>query len=82
MKEHPVKKRAYTVTLAVLVALMVASGASAKKADRYSAAKKAERHAVAKTAARHVLVRRAPEAKQHGKAAAAKTLRRAGRGSF
>ena len=47
------KKRAYLVVLAALVALMVASGASAKKADRYSAAKKAERHAVQKAATRH-----------------------------
>ena len=77
------KKRAYSVVLAALVALMVASGASAKKADRYSAAKKADRYSVNKAVARHMLVRRAPDAKKfHGKSASAKQNRRAGRNSF
>lgn len=73
-KGHTVKKRAYIVTLALLVALMVASGASAKKAARHSVSKKAERH---------MLVKHAPDAKQfQGKGAAAKQYRRAGRNSF
>lgn len=56
-KEPTMKKRAYSIVLAALVALLVASGASAKKADRYSAAKKADRHSVSKAPARHTVGR-------------------------
>ena len=73
-KGHTVEKRAYIVTLAVLVALMVASGASAQKTTRHSVNNKAERH---------MLVKRAPDAKTlQGKGAAAKRYRRTGRSSF
>ena len=72
-KGHTVK-RAYLVTLALLVALMVASGASAQKTARHSVNQKAERH---------MLVKRAPDAKTfQGKGAAARQYRRGGRNSF
>ena len=74
MKGHTMKKRAYIVTLALVVALMVASGASAQKTAR---------HSVNKQAQRHMLVKRAPDAKKfHGKSASAKSARRAVRGTF
>ena len=69
-KEPTVKNRAYSVSLAVLVALMAASGASAKSASVH-AAKQADRYSAS---------RAAPSAKQfHGASAKAKPARRGGR---
>ena len=71
-KGHTVKKRAYVFTLALLVALMVASGASAKKTAKHSISKKAERHMLVK----------APGAKLAQKSVNKAALKRAARGTF
>lgn len=66
------KKRAYAAVLTALVALMVASGASAKCASKYSANAKAARHMVAKQ----------PGARLAQKSIDKASLRRAVRGTF
>jgi hypothetical protein len=76
-KEHTVKKRAYIVVLAVLVALMAVSGASAKKTQRHSVGKVAAKHSVSKAAAKHGISKAAAR-----KSVSKKMLRRAGRSNF
>jgi hypothetical protein len=69
-KEPTMKKRAYIVILAALVALMAASGASAQRAHAHSNAKQA----------RHSLVKQTQ--KQTQKAAYKKISMRAGRANY
>jgi hypothetical protein len=76
-KEHTVKKRAYIVVLAVVVALMAVSGASAKKTQRHSAGKVAAKYSVIKTAAKHGISKAAA-----GKSVSKEMLRRTARSNF